>query len=190
MDVDQDTTKDTSINDVLKYLVSFKDEMRMATDQMNKNLRVLDEKNKAIKLDIDDKGKQSAERFEVMERRLTRIEEGAKRLEYQRVKINKLRQMEKSLDDQPAGRIVTVEKLIPDQCNSTKSSYQSTWAREMEEVERDKEREKEIKEHAEKEREEEVSARMEKEKRGKVEEKNKRCTRQRKEEEKLKLEGK
>ena len=83
-----------------------------------------------------------------MENRLSKIEEAAKRSEYMRIKSNKLRQIAKDLDSQPAGRknadtnhAVTTEEIPTTKPDTdplllTGSSFASSWAQELEEQEK------------------------------------------------------
>ena len=69
----QKQTSDASINDILSYLKSFKEDMKMTSEATNKNLsetnsniRLLDSKIEAIKLDIDDKAKKTDDKFHIL----------------------------------------------------------------------------------------------------------------------------
>ena len=123
--------------------------MKTTTDVTNKNieatnhnLKSLDEKMNAFKLDNDEKTKTSQDRFEAMEKRLALIEAGADRMESQIRNKNKLKNLQKTLDAQPTRRtkpkekqverIITQSESQPLTDKSTEGAFLSTWAQEVE----------------------------------------------------------
>ena len=142
----ENNEKELSIKDIMNYLQGFKEAMKTASDSTNKkidenseNLQKLDDKMQNFKLNSEEKDKVVIDRFDTMEKRMARIEEGARRMEYQRVKTNKLKQMDKELEKdltfQPIRRNKpeSVEKIPT--VYSLSSSYSSNWAQELEATE-------------------------------------------------------
>ena len=139
--------EEVSGKDILMYLHKFKEEMKIATETTNKkieenseNLKKLDDKMENFKIDNDEKDKNTGDRFAKMEKRLAKIEEGARRMEYQRMKLNKLKQMDKEIVEDINFQLVrrdnsiSIEKITPGDKSlyTTSTSYTSSWAQEVE----------------------------------------------------------
>ena len=110
-----ETEKIVTTNELLKCLLDFKTDItkelrsnKEDTKKMDMKISNIDEKIERIRKDTEseaemnkERDKQQDDRMQRMEIRLNRFDEEVKRMKYQRVKQNKLKQMETNLINQP-----------------------------------------------------------------------------------------
>ena len=143
--------KEVTNQDLLKCLMDFKlevkNDLRMNkedTKKMDDKISSIDDKIERLKRDTEDEATKNKER-EIsqdermirMEQRLNKYDEECKRMKYQKIKQNKLRQMDSELAFQPTDSIrhpTESAQTERDPLLLTASSYSSDWAKTLEEA--------------------------------------------------------